>query len=154
MCSARAIPHPSFFPRNTWACFRASAARAPKHSATNHKQLAVVSVAAQKLAGFSPSHPPARYSTGYKARRSPSAYYPEHLPDALITVVNSASPRFSREIRRSNFLARASRARKHSVTTNKQSAVGSVATPKTSRFHAEPHPANSETSSSGLANSS
>jgi hypothetical protein len=115
--------------RRSW--FPASASGAPKHSATNHKQLAVVSVAAQKLAGFSPSQTPANYSAGYKARCSPSAYYPEHLPDALITVANRATPRFSREIRGSNFLARASRAQKHSVTTYKLSAVGAVACLKT-----------------------
>jgi hypothetical protein len=34
--------------------FPASAARAPKNSATNHKQLAVVSVAAQKTCWFLP----------------------------------------------------------------------------------------------------
>jgi hypothetical protein len=92
----------------------------------------------KKLAGFSPSRPPARYSAGYKTRRSPSAHNSKHLPADLITVVNPATPRFSQGIRRSNFLVRASRAPKHSVTTNKQSAVVSVAAPKTLQFRAEP----------------
>jgi len=120
------------------SCFPASAIGAQKHSATNNKQLAVVSVAAQKLAGFSPSHSPATYRTGYKARCSPNATIAKHVPADLIAVANPATPRFSREIRGSNFLARVSRAQKHSVTTYKLSAVGVVAGPRTFQFHAEP----------------
>ena len=122
--------------RRSW--FPASAIGAPKHSATNNKQLAVVSVAAQKTCWFPPSRPPARYSTGYKARRSPCAHNSKHVPADLITVVNSASPHFSREIRGSCFRAFATRAQKHSKTTYKLSAVVSVAPPKTFRFRAEP----------------
>ena len=92
----------------------------------------------KKLAGFSPSQTPANYSAGYKARCSPSAYYPEHLPDALITVANRATPRFSREIRRSCFLTNATGAQKPSKTTHKLSAVVAVAAPKPVRFRAEP----------------
>ncbi len=36
------------------SCFPASAARAPKTSVTNHKQLAVVTLAAQKTCRFLP----------------------------------------------------------------------------------------------------
>lgn len=92
----------------------------------------------KKLAGFSPSQTPANYSAGYKARCSPSAYYPEHLPDALITVANRATPRFSREIRMSCFLTNATRDQKPSKTTHKLSAVVSVAGLKVLCFRAEP----------------
>ena len=92
----------------------------------------------KKLAGFSPSRPPARYSTGYETRRSPCAYYPEHVPAVVLPMASLATPRFSREIRRSNFLANATRAQKHSVTTYTLLAVVSVAGPRTFQFHAEP----------------
>jgi hypothetical protein len=92
----------------------------------------------KKLAGFSPSQTPANYSTGYKARRSPNATIAKHVPADLIAVANPATPRFSREIRRSCFLTNATGAQKPSKTTHKLSAVDAVAGPKTSRFRAEP----------------
>jgi hypothetical protein len=92
----------------------------------------------KKLAGFSPSQTPARYRTGYKARRSPNATIAKRVPADLIAVANPATPCFSREIRRSCFLANATRAQKPSKTTHKLSAVGAVAGPRTFRYRAEP----------------